>query len=205
MLRVKTIFLIAAALVACASSSQDTAQENEPTDPDVVVDPSHGGCGTERWSLKVGTDTAATSIAVSTPQTTTIAALRALAAPASLPTSARIAPTETTAFRLVNVTLNIIKSESDSDYHLVLADAAGNTMIAEVPSPACVTGSPWSALVAKARAVADANKGMRPLTVTLQGVGFFDFIHGQTGVASNGIEIHPVLGLCVGKDCVIAP
>ena len=25
------------------------------------------------------------------------------------------------------------------------------------------------------------------------GVGFFDFIHGQTGVAPNGIELHPVL------------
>lgn len=25
------------------------------------------------------------------------------------------------------------------------------------------------------------------------GVGFFDFLHGQTGVAPNGIELHPVL------------
>jgi hypothetical protein len=28
---------------------------------------------------------------------------------------------------------------------------------------------------------------------TIRGVGFFDFIHGQTGVAPNGIELHPVL------------
>jgi hypothetical protein len=26
------------------------------------------------------------------------------------------------------------------------------------------------------------------------GVAFFDFLHGQTGVAPNGIELHPVLG-----------
>jgi len=26
------------------------------------------------------------------------------------------------------------------------------------------------------------------------GVAFFDFKHGQTGVAPNGIELHPILG-----------
>jgi hypothetical protein len=26
------------------------------------------------------------------------------------------------------------------------------------------------------------------------GVAFFDFMHGQTGVARNAIELHPVLG-----------
>lgn len=30
-------------------------------------------------------------------------------------------------------------------------------------------------------------------TATLTGVGFFDFLHGQTGVAPNGIELHPVM------------
>ena len=32
-------------------------------------------------------------------------------------------------------------------------------------------------------------------TATVTGVGFFDVIHGQTGVAPNGIELHPVLRL----------
>ena len=27
----------------------------------------------------------------------------------------------------------------------------------------------------------------------MTGVAFFDFLHGQTGVAPNGIELHPVL------------
>ena len=38
-------------------------------------------------------------------------------------------------------------------------------------------------------------------TATLTGVGFFDELHGQTGVAPNGIELHPVLsfsGSCSG-------
>jgi hypothetical protein len=29
---------------------------------------------------------------------------------------------------------------------------------------------------------------------TLTGVRFFDFKHGQTGVADNAIELHPVFG-----------
>ena len=28
----------------------------------------------------------------------------------------------------------------------------------------------------------------------LPGVAFFDFDHGQTGVAPNAIELHPILG-----------
>ena len=31
-------------------------------------------------------------------------------------------------------------------------------------------------------------------TATITGVGFFDYYHGQTGVAPNAIELHPVLG-----------
>ena len=30
-------------------------------------------------------------------------------------------------------------------------------------------------------------------SATLTGVGFFDIPHGQTGVAPNAIELHPVL------------
>jgi hypothetical protein len=33
--------------------------------------------------------------------------------------------------------------------------------------------------------------------VTIKGVGFWDEIHGQTGVAPNGIELHPVLKFSV--------
>src|SRR6185437_14144285 len=33
------------------------------------------------------------------------------------------------------------------------------------------------------------------IPVQIKGVGMFDFLHGQTGVAPNGIEIHPVLDI----------
>lgn len=31
--------------------------------------------------------------------------------------------------------------------------------------------------------------------IQVSGVGFFDELHGQTGVAPNGIELHPVLSI----------
>jgi hypothetical protein len=52
-----------------------------------------------------------------------------------------------------------------------------------------------------ARHAADAFAGQHGMTISLVGAGFFDVPHGQTGVAPNAIEIHPVLGICVGQDC----
>ncbi len=36
---------------------------------------------------------------------------------------------------------------------------------------------------------------MRPALRQITGIGFFDFLHGQAGVAPNGIEIHPILDI----------
>ena len=102
----------------------------------------------------------------------------------------------------VNATLTKYKAEDDSDYHLVLSDAAGNTLIAEIPLPGCVgSGSPFLSKITSARAAFDAK--FNPTSsfqttstpVQITGVGMFDFLHGQTGVAPNGIEIHPVLSI----------
>jgi len=37
-------------------------------------------------------------------------------------------------------------------------------------------------------------------TLTVTGVGFFDFDHGQSGVAPNAVELHPVLALKIGGN-----
>ena len=42
------------------------------------------------------------------------------------------------------------------------------------------------------------NRG-EPLQVTVTGVGFFDFYHGQHGAARNPIELHPVLDIEFGQ------
>jgi len=38
-------------------------------------------------------------------------------------------------------------------------------------------------------------------TATITGVAFFDVIHGQRGVAPNGIELHPVLSFKATSRC----
>jgi len=162
-----------------------------------------GSCGSERWNIKTGTDSGASSIQL-IPQPNTIAALVAL--PAAGAGNSREHPTETSVWELKDVTLTELKEESDSDYHLVISDGT-KTMIAEVPWPGCATGSPWVCYMSRARSEIDARYTVSssPIypstTITLRGVGFFDFAHGQNGVAPNAIELHPVLEICFGRGC----
>src|SRR5205823_516647 len=92
---------------------------------------------------------------LNSPIRSTIAALRSIPAPADLPLNNRVAPTETNVY-LVNGTLTLYKLEDDVDYHIVLQDASGNTMVTEIPSPACDgTTSPFDSAVAFVRAKFD--------------------------------------------------
>src|SRR5215467_11154092 len=156
-------------------------------------------CGVERWSVKTGTDADVGLVNLNSSTNTTIAALRAPAAPSPIPANNRVSPWETTEW-VLNATLTLYKLESDSDYHLVLQDANGLTMIVEIPSPSCVgAGSPFLAGITNARNefnarfTATTSFQTANIPVQIKGVGMFDFLHGQTGVAPNGIEIHPVL------------
>jgi hypothetical protein len=161
-------------------------------------------CGTERWPVKTLTDADAGHVNF-TSVGTTVAHLRGLAVPASRPADARVAPTEVTMFRISAILIGW-KLEGDRDMHLVIADPAqpSITMIAEVPSTTCdhVCSSGHVAQFRAARAALIAKFGTptssfhrftTPPPITVTGVGFFDFLHGQTGVAPNGVELHPVL------------
>src|SRR5437016_3097058 len=113
-------------------------------------------CGVERWSVKTGTDADKAKVNLNSSTSTTIVALRAPATPSPIPANNRVSPTETTQW-VINATLTQFKLESDSDYHLVLSDASGNTMITEIPSPTCVgAGSPFIAGIQNARSEFDA-------------------------------------------------
>jgi hypothetical protein len=80
--------------------------------------------------------------------------------------------------------------EADLDHHYVLR-VGQQTMIAEAPSPLCTAGATAyrRKQMRNARSVARICAHAR-----VAGVAFFDFLHGQTGVAPNGIELHPILG-----------
>jgi len=161
-------------------------------------------CGVERWSVKTGTDPDAGLVNLASSTSTSIASLISIAAPASLPDNARVAPTETKVW-VLNATLREYVRAFDSDYHMVLTDNAGRTMIAEIPSPNCVgPGSPFAAGIANARAQFNAvftpTSSFQTANVPVQitGVGFFDYLEGQQGVAANGVELHPIIDIKFG-------
>jgi hypothetical protein len=164
-------------------------------------------CGKERWAVKTGTDANASKVTLA-PVSATIAQLVAIPYPKTKPGITRLKPTEY-ATVTVKADLVLYKHETDSDFHLVIQDKAGNHMIVEIPDPNCVGAkSPWLDKIATVRQAFLDHFGAPPKPagkmtktvkgkwpVTLTGVVFLDFKHGQTGVAPNGVELHPVLGL----------
>lgn len=161
-------------------------------------------CGHERWAIKTGTDRDASKIDLSDVAPAEIEDLDSLRAPKHLPLHHRVKPVEMSVY-YVKATLVEFKRKKDGNYHLVLKGRHGHTMIAEIPSPHCVgSDSPFKAGIKKARREFSAHYRVKnyfrhvntPVTVT--GVGFFDFQHGQTGVAPNAIELHPVLDIQFG-------
>jgi hypothetical protein len=158
-------------------------------------------CGVERWSVKTGGDPDAVNVDLNNPVPTTIGALRALTPPSTPPDNARFAPAENTVY-VIRATMTMFKLETDVDYHIVVQDENGATMVTEIPCPCCVAvSSPFTAAIANARQEFDshftATTFFQSVSVPVQitGVGFFDFLHGQTGVAPNGIELHPILDI----------
>jgi hypothetical protein len=192
-------------------SAQPAFEQGDLEDVTAGPDASTGSCGVERWSVKTGTDADVGKVNLGSTTATTIASLDARTAPNTLPSNNRVAPTETTVLSL-SATLTEFKLESDSDYHLVLSDGASHTMIAEIPDPACVgASSPFLSSIRTARSTFDARFNATTsfqtanVAVQLRGVGFFDFLHGQTGVAPNGIELHAVLGISFGTGPTPTP
>ncbi len=158
-------------------------------------------CGVERWSIKVGTDAEANQVNLNSTTPITIADMRGWPAPAPTPPTSRVAPYEKTSW-VIHGTLINYKKEADVDYHIVVKDGSGtNSLITEVPCPCCAIGSPFEPRIDNARTAFDSRLTAQTffqnpnIPVRITGVGFFDFLHGQTGVAPNGIELHTILDI----------
>src|SRR5690242_12867087 len=100
------------------------ASRGGDTDHERTTQRNRPHCGVERWNIKTGLDRDARQVDTRHVVATNIVQLRALTPPATLPTNARIRPVETTVYRLSALLLRY-KEETDSDYHLVLADTGG--------------------------------------------------------------------------------
>jgi hypothetical protein len=153
--------------------------------------------------VKTLADPEAEKVKINSPETITIEHLCALQAPAYGAANSRSTVEEsvyTVDGFLVGYTL-----AADSDFHAVIRDAAGETLIIEFPNPGCLQGSKviQQAIAARTRflqligTLPTSHFVFLPkaIRVRVTGVAFFDRIHGQDGVAPNGIELHPVIGI----------
>jgi len=184
------LILFAALLTGCTRSTSNSDSIAEIETP--------AQCGVERWDVKTMTDSAAEQVNL-TPAFATVEQLTALPVPEEFSGNAERLPPEFQTYT-VRATLVEFKEEADDDIHLVIAGTSGESMIAEIPDPACAQGSRVEAQIARGRAMFVDRFGQpsrsswievnAPITVT--GVLFFDVHHGQTGVAPNAVELHPV-------------
>jgi hypothetical protein len=95
------------------------------------------------------------------------------------------------------------KLEADNDIHIVISavNDASQTMVAEIVNAECpgIVNTSRYAVMSNLRKWFDST--YHPTTsftntnirIRITGVGFFDFLHGQTGIPPNGREIHPIL------------
>ena len=191
--------LIAAFLSAALFSSGGTAARH-PSRATIAAT-----CGVERWAVKTLSDKRERLVNFK-PKDTTVNRLRRKPSPGVGADTPRIKGVETTSWR-IKASLVEMKLEDDHDIHLVVSAPGqpSHTMITEFPDTTCngAASSPKKAAMARARSKLIAACGDPPSSsfrhlsgsAALTGVGFFDILHGQTGVAPNGIELHPVLRL----------
>jgi hypothetical protein len=161
-------------------------------------------CGGERWPVKTLSDGRVHLVDFHPPRRTTVNRLRHKRRPHIGGNSPRRRGAERKTFR-VRARLLKFAQFGDHDIHMVIS-APGHrsgTMIVEFPNVRC-NGARRSI---KRPAMRRARRHLRAACgiphsssfthlrgkATITGVGFFDLIHGQTGQAPNGIELHPVL------------
>jgi hypothetical protein len=160
-------------------------------------------CGVARWQIKTLSDTLATQVNYK-PKATTIRTLRRKrpSFKVSMLTPRLKGTIEMRVWRLRNVRLVDARRSEDRDIHLVIEDTAGRSMIVEFANPECdgAVASSKRAAMRRARDALIEACGSIPTSfvelqgrATIEGVGFFDEVHGQRGVAPNGVELHPVL------------
>lgn len=190
--------ILAIAVVGCGNTSTTkTYTKNVEGDHPLVLGSSWNGyCGKERAAVKHTVDSAASQINT-TPKIVTVDYLVGLPYPNGLSGFNPPRQPEEKQVYTVTATLVLVKHESDGDYHLVLKSDSGKTMIAEAIPSSCANGSPFQSKLAGVRSSVDRFK--LPLKVTATGVGFFDFNHGQTGVATNAVELHPLISIVAAK------
>jgi len=160
-------------------------------------------CGVERWSVKTCIDVDTVLVNFNNIVPSTITYQRSLPVQTYLPPNNRL-PLEDTVYSL-DCKLLQYKLEDDGDVHCVIAtiNNSSETMIGEICDPQCPgisTTSRYTELTTLRNwFVSNYNPTTSwqypNVSIHIVGVGFYDFLHGQTGIPPNGREIHPILSM----------
>ncbi|MDR3669143.1 MAG: T9SS type A sorting domain-containing protein [Ignavibacteriaceae bacterium] len=178
------------------------AQDNDESD---VAESENGTlitCGVERWAVKTCYDADTVNVNFNNIVPTTITYQRSLTAP-TLPgdNTTRLSGEDT----VFSLDCHIIecKLETDQDVHVVISTIGntGETMVAEIVNPECpnIVNTSRYTIFKTLRdwfiATYNPTTSFKSIGVDMHitGIGFFDFLHGQTGIPPNGREIHPIL------------
>ncbi len=154
--------------------------------------------GGQRWPVKTFRDRDRSGVRLAAVDTT-VASLTRISRPPdrAFRGRSRIAAEELTVYR-VRARLRRADYEPDGDIHMILVDPQdpSRTIIAEIPEPLYSLGSGFEGVFRTERAEMEHHIPARGETVEVTGIGFFDYrVHLRFGGASNGFELHPVIGL----------
>jgi len=162
-----------------------------------------------RWKVRTGSDSDA-SLVEEAPVKATVEELVKKRRPATMKDPAgrypayqgKRAPGVERTIYDVEATIVAHKLQMSGSYHLDLQGETGATMIANCVDPQHVDAeSRWAQQIATVRAEVEKKLSPRAVYVSgswpvrISGVGFFNQVHGQHGVAPNGIELTPVLSI----------
>ena len=161
-------------------------------------------CGVERWKVKTLSDADTVFVNFDTIRVSSVHEQVNLNAPYGKINS-RLA-SETAIYSIDCFIIGFAK-EDDKDIHIIVEDVnTDETMVIEIVSHECSDIQNTS----RYKTIKDLNEWFnnnigishhsftflkKHKLVTITGVGFWDFMHGQKGMATNGREIHPVLSM----------
>jgi hypothetical protein len=170
--------------------------------------PTRATCGEWRWSVKTLSDARRRRVNFHA-KAASVKGLRLRNAPSGPGSSTPRLPGAEMQNWTIKARPRLAKLEDDHDIHLVVSvpNKPAKTMIVEFPKKTCVASPFKRSKIAAARqkflnncgSVSDSTWKKLAGSVRITGVGFWDEKHGQTGVAPNGIELHPVLNFL--GDC----
>ena len=197
-------FALAALIIGVAGQGCGGAvSPSAPTVP-IPQPPALLACGVERWFVKTLADPDASTVNLTSVTRTSIRDLNALPQHCDGGPDRRIYDEEYRVFEVIGK-VTYIAHEDDRDYHIALEDpnSPGSTVVTEMADTLCAGASisPHLATLRSAEGMfALLLDGRSPstlvgTTVRIQGVGFYDFDHGQRGRSVSCIELHPIISI----------